>query len=407
MAEGADGGVQAGDGDGVGGRAERGRDGRLVAGPDADQRGHRAQQPAEPVRRRPAGPPSRPCARGRAPARPAGPPAAPAPRRPRCSAARSSASAASAARDARPRRARRPSSRPGLAGAQPGEPRLQRRRTGAGPPRPRCVGLGPGRGRAVRSPPRRPRPRLRSVFTSPVSRARPSRRSAIARSWAGVAASRPRRARLSAALRRRGRRRRAPAAVRADLGLQRRPRPLRISAASRSIASGSRPRTVLRRRRCRRCAAARPAIDARAGHPLAQPGQRVPGLLGRGQLRQGVAGGAPRRPARPRRACGRGRPRAASRRCLQRGLGGELGLQRAGGRHAGRRRAAGPGVAQLGLDDGRLAGHLGLPAERLELAADLAEQVAEPVEVGLRSPPACAAPSPCACGASGRRRPPR
>ena len=36
-----------------------------------------------------------------------------------------------------------------------------------------------------------------------------------------------------------------------------------------------------------------------------------------------------------------------------------------------------PGVAQVGLDDLRPAGHLGLPAERLELAADLGGQVAE------------------------------
>ena len=42
-----------------------------------------------------------------------------------------------------------------------------------------------------------------------------------------------------------------------------------------------------------------------------------------------------------------------------------------------------PGVAQVGLDDGGPAGHLGLPAQRLELAAQLADQVREPGEVGL------------------------
>ena len=43
----------------------------------------------------------------------------------------------------------------------------------------------------------------------------------------------------------------------------------------------------------------------------------------------------------------------------------------------------GPGVAHVGLDDCGPAGHLGLAAQRLELAADLAEQVAEPGQVAL------------------------
>ena len=42
-----------------------------------------------------------------------------------------------------------------------------------------------------------------------------------------------------------------------------------------------------------------------------------------------------------------------------------------------------PGVAQLGLDDGRLPGHLGLPAEGLEPAAQLGGQVDQPGQVGL------------------------
>ena len=42
-----------------------------------------------------------------------------------------------------------------------------------------------------------------------------------------------------------------------------------------------------------------------------------------------------------------------------------------------------PGVAQVGLDAGGPAGHLGLPAQRLELAAQLGGEVVEPVEVGL------------------------
>ena len=42
-----------------------------------------------------------------------------------------------------------------------------------------------------------------------------------------------------------------------------------------------------------------------------------------------------------------------------------------------------PGVAQVGLDAGGAAGHLGLLAERLELAAQLGGEVGQPVEVGL------------------------
>jgi hypothetical protein len=42
-----------------------------------------------------------------------------------------------------------------------------------------------------------------------------------------------------------------------------------------------------------------------------------------------------------------------------------------------------PGVAQVGLHLGGPPGHLGLPAERLELAAQLDGQVGQPVEVDL------------------------
>ena len=42
-----------------------------------------------------------------------------------------------------------------------------------------------------------------------------------------------------------------------------------------------------------------------------------------------------------------------------------------------------PGVAHVGLDDGRAASDLGLAAQRLELAADLAEQVAEAGQVAV------------------------
>ena len=43
----------------------------------------------------------------------------------------------------------------------------------------------------------------------------------------------------------------------------------------------------------------------------------------------------------------------------------------------------GPGVADVGLDDRGPAGHLGLPAQWLELAPDLAEQVGQPGQVAV------------------------
>ena len=58
-----------------------------------------------------------------------------------------------------------------------------------------------------------------------------------------------------------------------------------------------------------------------------------------------------------------------------------------------------PRVAQVGLDGLRPAGHLGLPAQRLELAAQLGGQVGEPGQVGRHRRRACGPPFPCACGA--------
>ena len=56
-----DGGVDVLDGDGVGGRAERGGDRGLVAGPDGQQRGDRAEQAGDRRRWRPAARRRRPC----------------------------------------------------------------------------------------------------------------------------------------------------------------------------------------------------------------------------------------------------------------------------------------------------------------------------------------------------------
>ena len=67
----------------------------------------------------------------------------------------------------------------------------------------------------------------------------------------------------------------------------------------------------------------------------------------------------------------------------QRGLVGDLLVQRGpqGGQVVGEQPQ--PGVAQVGLDGGGPPGHLGLPAQRLELAAQLGGEVGQPVEVGL------------------------
>ena len=67
----------------------------------------------------------------------------------------------------------------------------------------------------------------------------------------------------------------------------------------------------------------------------------------------------------------------------ERGLVGDLLLQHR--RHLDEvvGEQAQPGVARVGLDDGRAAGRLGLPAQRAELAADLPGEVLDPGEVGV------------------------
>ena len=64
-------------------------------------------------------------------------------------------------------------------------------------------------------------------------------------------------------------------------------------------------------------------------------------------------------------------------------LVGELLLQRRTRRDEVVREQPGAGVADVGLHHGGTPGDLGLSAERLELTADLAEQVLQPGEVAL------------------------
>ncbi len=115
--------------------------------------------------------------------------------------------------------------------------------------------------------------------------------------------------------------------------------------------------------------------------PLAQAAQGEPGLLGRGEpgrVERGLLLG--------RRLLGEqggelgvdlGLPVA------QGGLVGDLGGQGLAQVHQVVGHDPQPRIAHLGLDHDGPAGHLGLPAQRLELAAQLGGEVLEAVEVGL------------------------
>ena len=120
-----------------------------------------------------------------------------------------------------------------------------------------------------------------------------------------------------------------------------------------------------------------------AAQPLAQPGQPEPGLLGRGQRR------APRRPSAassvglPGLRRGQlGLDLAAP--LAQRGLVGDL-LLRASSAACSRSSASSRSRAsrRSAWITAARAGHLGLPAQRLELAAQLGGEVLQPGEVGL------------------------
>ena len=118
-----------------------------------------------------------------------------------------------------------------------------------------------------------------------------------------------------------------------------------------------------------------------AAQTLAQAGEGVPGVLGRRQRRQVLTqrrlqGGL----ALPGRGDG-------SLDLLPAGqedrLVGHLLLQRESRSDQVVGEQAGPGVAHVGLDRRGAPGHLGLAAQRLELAADLGEQVVQTREVAL------------------------
>ena len=119
----------------------------------------------------------------------------------------------------------------------------------------------------------------------------------------------------------------------------------------------------------------------RTAEPLTQAGQAEPGLLRAGQGRQVVPQGGLEAGLG---LLGPGRGGLDLLAALdQDRLVGELLLERGPGGDQVVGDEAGPGVADLGLHDRGPARHLGLPPQWLELAADLAEQVGQPVEVAL------------------------
>ena len=109
--------------------------------------------------------------------------------------------------------------------------------------------------------------------------------------------------------------------------------------------------------------------------------RREPALLGPGELGRGVLGllleGGEPAAQRGQALLDLGAPGD------QRGLVGDLLLEGRGELDEVVGEQAQAGVAGVGLDDGGLAGGLGLAAERAELAADLTGEVVDPGEVGL------------------------
>ena len=126
-----------------------------------------------------------------------------------------------------------------------------------------------------------------------------------------------------------------------------------------------------------------PLVGERGGaaQPLLEAGQREPGLLGGGQPGQVVA----QRGLEPGLLLATGGDLRLDLLAPleQHRLVGELGLERGAGGDEVVGEQAGAGVAHVGLHGLRLAGDLGLAAQRLELAPDLGEQVGEAGEVAV------------------------
>ena len=135
-----------------------------------------------------------------------------------------------------------------------------------------------------------------------------------------------------------------------------------------------------------------------AAQPLAQRREPVPDLAGLAQRGCGLGGLALERgQARARRGQRRPRPPRDGRAARSRRRSPARAWRSAA---RGRRRAARARASRRSAwTDCGLARDLRLPAERAELASDLARQVTQRASGWPASPRACGAPSPCACGA--------
>jgi hypothetical protein len=120
----------------------------------------------------------------------------------------------------------------------------------------------------------------------------------------------------------------------------------------------------------------------RRAQPLAQRGQPQERLLGLGQHRRVLGQRRLQIGQTGLDLLVRGLDLLAP--LAQGGLVGDLAVERLAQRREVVGEQAQLGVAQVGLDAGRAPGHLGLPAQRLELAAQLGGEVGEPVQVDLR-----------------------
>ena len=252
--------------------------------------------------------------------------------------------------------------------------------------------VGPGAAaRARRPPPRRrcsrpisssaARARLRTAPTWPRSLASPSRRSAAARGLSGRAAAPRRPARASASARRSHGAAPATSCARAPA----RPRGSRscspdlggLALVVLGVAAAP-----LHGRGVGGVPVALGGQPCQAAEALAQGGEPEEGLLGGRSSRGWASASAASSSASRCWPCASSDSTSARRARTAASSAASRSRVVAQGDHVVGEQAQ-PGVAQVGLDDGGLAGDLGLAAQRLELAAQLGGEVLDAGQVGL------------------------
>ena len=373
--------AEVADHDRVGGRAERGGDRGLEAGLDGEQGGDRAEHAGEPVAGGEQGAGAVLAGQAQLQRLLAGDCRAARSRSASRSSSRSpvtlssAAASRSAASSWSESRSSSPASRPATWVSSAGEllPAPTRARSAAS--------SSAGVSRPTSASPASTR--LRRAATCPASRARPSRRSAAARAAAATrfcsaASASSACCRAATASASRPRSRSTPASISLLLG----PDPLGLAPRAGRGRAGRRPLVV--RRVVGRCQ----VPDPLGGQRLPVPRNRSRSDDRRYQVscaRASVGASAACDCSSSALALGRlgqrGLDLGAA--LAQRGLVGDLGLERGGQLDQVVGEQAQPRVAQVGLDDGGAAGHLGLPAQRLELAAQLDGEVLHAGEVGL------------------------